>query len=238
MLVKVLIVYSILFILFHKLNIFNYIHKYLYGKLYVKDKLDISALLYAPYDFSNIRNIILSFLATPYGLWIISLSLLVILFGYISHTWFIIFSLIVYILLVIGYYIVFINEKSIYIYYVSRLIMLLIPFIRLSLNIGSTKEAVKIYGEQVGPTFILLALLILIEYTITYNYKPDLGEYTVKNINDYNRIYNPKWIFITFIIPIYIMIYILLRSINLTNTVVISFTLMFLFLLFSYLIQI
>jgi hypothetical protein len=117
----------------------------------------------------------------------------------------------------------------------SRIAMLMVPFLRLIFNIGLSTNTAKIYANQVGPSFIIIAFFIFLEYTVTYNYDPDLGEYTVNDVKDYKRIYNPKWIFVSFIVPIYIMIYIILRdNVNLTNTFVISSTISFIFFVISY----
>lgn len=235
MIAKVLIIYLIILYLFHSLEFFKNIHKYLYGELYAKEKVDIKGLMYAPYDFSDISNILLSILVNPYGLTIITLSLLVIILGYVSHKWFILFSLIAYILLIIGHYIVNLNEKSNTIYLSSRAIMLMIPFIRLIFNIGLSTNTAKIYTQQVGPSFIFIMFLVFIEYLVTYNYDPELGDYTVTNIRDYQRVYNPKWIFVSFIVPIYIMLYIILKDyFSVTNTFVISSSILFMFSATSY----
>ena len=238
MLIKLLIIYCIFFVLFHDLDIFKNIHKYLYGDIYVKDRIDINGLLYAPYDFSDISNIILSILMNPYGLTLITLTLVVIILGYISHKWFILFSLAAYLLLIIGHYIISINEDSNNIYIVSRLIMILIPFLRLVFNIGLSTNTAKIYAREVGPSFLIIMFLIFLDYLVTYNYYPELGKYDVKNAKDYQRVYNPKWIFVSFIVPIYIMLYIILREyISLTNTFVISSSILILFFIISYLIH-
>jgi len=117
----------------------------------------------------------------------------------------------------------------------SRAIMLMIPFIRLIFNIGLSSNTAKIYTQQVGPSFIVIMFLVFVEYLVTYNYDPDLGEYAVNNIKDYQRIYNPKWIFVTFIVPIYIMLYIILKDyFLLTNTFVISSSILLIFFITSY----
>lgn len=235
MLIKILIIYCIILILFHRLDIFKNSHKYLYGELYVKDKVDINGLLYAPYDFSDISNIILGILLNPYGLSIIALTLMVVIMGYVSHRWFVLFSLLTYLLLIIGHYLININKESVLVYFAARITMLMIPFLRLIFNIGLSTNTAKIYANQVGPSFIIIVFFIFLEYTVTYNYDPDLGEYTVNDVKDYKRIYNPKWIFVSFIVPIYIMIYIILRDyVNLTNTFVISSTISFMFFVISY----
>ena len=235
MLIKFFIIYCIILILFHRLDVFINIHKYLYGELYVKDGVDINGLLYAPYDFSDIPNIILGILLNPYGLSIITLTLMVVIMGYISHRWFVLLSLMTYLLLIIGHYLMNTNNNSVLIYFSSRIAMLMVPFLRLIFNIGLSTNTAKIYANQVGPSFIIIAFFIFLEYTVTYNYDPDLGEYTVNDVKDYKRIYNPKWIFVSFIVPIYIMIYIILRdNVNLTNTFVISSTISFIFFVISY----
>lgn len=238
MIVKILIIYLIILYIFHKLSFFKNIRKYLYGELYAKDKIDINKLMYAPYDFSDISNIILSILVNPYGLTLITLSILVIILGYIKNRWFILFSLISYLLLIIGHYFVILNEDSNTIYISSRVIMLMIPFIRLIYDVGLSTNTTKIYIQQVGPSFIFIMFLIFVEYLVSYNYDPDLGEYTVKNIRDYQRVYNPKWIFASFIVPIYIMLYIILKDyILLTNTFVISSSILLIFFITSYIIH-
>ena len=238
MIAKVLILYLIILYLFHSLELFKNIRKYLYGELYANEKIYINKLLYAPYNFSDISNILLSILVNPYGLMIITLSLLVIILGYISNKWFIIFSLIAYILLIIGHYLVNLNKDSNTIYFSSRAIMLMIPLIRLIFNIGLSTNTAKIYTQQVGPSFIVIMFLVFVEYLVTYNYDPDLGEYTVNNIRDYKRIYNPKWIFVSFIVPIYIMLYIILKDyFLLTNTFIISSSILLIFLITSYIIH-
>ena len=235
MLIKFFIIYCIILILFHRLDVFINIHKYLYGELYVKDGVDINGLLYAPYDFSDIPNIILGILLNPYGLSIITLTLMVVIMGYISHRWFVLLSLLTYLLLIIGHYLMNTNNNSALISFSSRIAMLMVPFLRLIFNIGLSTNTAKIYANQVGPSFIIIAFFIFLEYTVTYNYDPDLGEYTVNDVKDYKRIYNPKWIFVSFIVPIYIMIYIILRdNVNLTNTFVISSTISFIFFVISY----
>ena len=235
MLIKLLIIYCIFFVLFHGLDIFKNIHKYLYGDIYVKDRIDINGLLYAPYDFSDISNIILSILMNPYGLTLITLTLVVIIFGHISHKWFILFSLVGYLLLIIGHYIVSMNEGSNNIYIFSRLIMMMLPFLRLVFNIGLSTNTAKIYAREVGPSFLIIMFLIFLEYLVSYNYNPNLGKYDVKNTKDYQRVYNPKWIFVSFIVPIYIMLYVILKDyISLTNTFVISSSILILFFIISY----
>lgn len=238
MIAKVLIIYLIILYLFHSLEFFKNIHKYLYGELYAKEKVDIKGLMYAPYDFSDISNILLSILVNPYGLTIIIFSVTVITLGYVSHKWFILFSLIAYILLIIGHYIVNLNKDSNTIYISTRVTMLMIPFIRLIFNIGLSTNTAKIYTQQVGPSFIIIMFLVFVEYLVTYNYDPDLGEYTIKNIKDYQRVYNPKWIFVSFIVPIYIMLYIILKDyFLLTNTFVISSSILLIFFITSYIIH-
>lgn len=235
---KILIIYLIILYLFHSLEFFKNAHKYLYGELYTNKKIDINKLLYAPYDFSDISNIILSILVNPYGLTIIILSLLVIILGYVSNKWFILFSLMTYILLIIGHYLVNLNKDSNTIYFSSRAIMLFIPFIRLIFNIGLSTNTAKIYTQQVGPSFLVIMFLVFVEYFVTYNYDPDLGEYTVNNIKDYQRVYNPKWIFVSFIVPIYIMLYVILKDyFLLTNTFVISSSILLMFFITSYIIH-
>lgn len=238
MLVKLLILYCVILIVFHKLDFFKTIHKNLYGELYVKDKIDINGLLYSPYDFSDISNILLSILINPYGLTIITLTLVVIVLGYISNKWFILFTLIAYLLLIIGHYVVTINKDSNTVYIFSRVIMLMTPFFRLVFNIGLSTNTAKIYAQQVGPSFILIMFFIFLEYLVTYNYDPDLGDYTVNNKRDYSRVYNPKWIFVSFIVPIYIMLYIILKDyFSVTNTFVISSSILLLFFMISYILH-
>ena len=164
---KILIIYLIILYLFHSLEFFKNAHKYLYGELYTNKKIDINKLLYAPYDFSDISNIILSILVNPYGLTIIILSLLVIILGYVSNKWFILFSLMTYILLIIGHYLVNLNKDSNTIYFSSRAIMLFIPFIRLIFNIGLSTNTAKIYTQQVGPSFLVIMFLVFVEYFVT-----------------------------------------------------------------------
>ena len=236
MLIKIFIIYSILFYLFHKLDEFNSFHKLLYTDFYVKDKINIRGLMYEPYDFTDIKNIILSILATPYGLTIIMLSLIVITLGYISYKWFILFTTICYVILIIGHNIVLLNtEESIILYYIIRFSILLLPFFSLIYSAGLSVDTFKVYKQQTGISFFIIMFLIFVEYLVTYNYDPKLGKYTVDNKDDYERIYNPKWIYVSFIIPIYIMLFMILREyIGLTNTFIISFSLLMYFSIFSY----
>ena len=116
--------------------------------------------------------------------------------------------------------------------------MLMTPFLRLVFNIGLSTNTAKIYAQQVGPSFIFIMFLIFLDYLVTYNYDPDLGEYTVNNKRDYIRIYNPKWIFVSFIVPIYILLYVILKdNFSLTNTFVISSSLLMIFVITSYIIH-
>lgn len=236
MLLKIFIIYSILFYLFHTLDEFNSFQKLLYTSFYVKDEINVRGLMYEPYDFTDIKNIILSMLATPYGLTIIMLSLVVITLGYISYKWFIIFTFICYILLIIGHNIVLLNtEESIIVYYMIRFSVLLLPFFSLVYSAGLSVETVKVSRKQTGTSFFIIISLIFMEYLVTYNYEPHLGKYTVENKDEYKRIYNPKWIYISFIIPIYIMLFMILRDYSgLTNTFIISFSLLTYFSIFSY----
>tara|TARA_B100000900_G_scaffold412980_1_gene435891 strand:+ start:5305 stop:6024 length:720 start_codon:yes stop_codon:yes gene_type:complete len=236
MLLKIFIIYSILFYLFHTLDEFNSYNKLLYSDFYVDDKTNIRGLMYEPYDFTDIKNIILSLLATPYGLTIIMLSLIVITIGYISYKWFIIFTFICYVILIIGHNIVLLNtEKSILLYYMVRISILLLPLFSLLYSAGVSVDTVKVYREQSGMSFVIIMILILLEYIVTYNYDPSLGKYTVKNKEDYEKIYKPKWIFISQILPMYIMLFIILRNyVKLTNTFILSFSLLTYFSIFSY----
>ena len=179
MLVKLFILYCIIFYLFHTLKIFKSYQKELYTEFYFKDTLDINGLMYEPYNFSDISNSILSVLATPYGLTIIMFTILVIIAGSIPHRWFILLIFVSYMLLIIGHNLTVMNNNSRVYYYSSRIIMLTIPFIRLIFNIGVTNLKVigKVYVDQVGPSFILIMFFLMLEYVISYNYNKDLGKY-------------------------------------------------------------
>lgn len=112
------------------------------------------------------------------------------------------------------------------------------PFFRLLFSTGETNLQIisKVYVEQVGPSLILIMLVLFLEFVVSYNYNKDLGKYLINNENDYEKVYVPKWKFVSFMIPIYIILYAILRErFNLTNTFVVSSSLITFFFIFSYL---
>ena len=68
MYVKVLIVYLVCFYVLNTVSFFKPLQQKLYSSFYVKDENNIRGLMYEPYDFSDVRNILLGILITPYGL--------------------------------------------------------------------------------------------------------------------------------------------------------------------------
>lgn len=236
MIAKVLIIYLILLYIFHKITFFNYFQKILYSDFYVKDKINMRALLYEPYNFSDIRNIIMSTLATPYGLTIVLMTFMTTLFGYISTKWYCLFIILSYFLLIISHY-VFYTQNVGWVPVFLRLIFFFIPIMNIVFGNNEyidKRTGLKTYGKDNLTSISVLLLSILIYFVVSYNYISDLGKYDVKNKEDYKKIYKGKWVFTSLLLPIYISLFVILRNMNVTNTVVISFFIGFLFTLSSY----
>ena len=68
MFIKILIFYAVLFYVLNTLTMFKSLQEHIYTSFYVKDENNIRGLMYEPYDFSDVRNILLGILITPYGL--------------------------------------------------------------------------------------------------------------------------------------------------------------------------
>lgn len=236
MIKKALILYSVLLYLFHSLELFKNYQRFIYSDFYVSNKLDTRSLIYSPYDFSDVRNILMSICITPYGLTLLMLSFMTILFGYISNKWYIFFIFIVYILLIISHYLVYTKNVG-WIPYIVRILFFSIPILKITFSDGGSierKAEIKKYGQDNSSAFIVILMIGVLNFIVSYNYTEELGEYTIKNEKDYRKIYTPKWIFVSFIIPIYLYLYFILTDIGVTNTFVKSFVLGFIFILFSY----
>jgi len=174
--------------------------------------------------------------ATPYGLTILMMTFMTILFGYISLKWYTFFIFLTYILLIISHYLVYITRWG-WLPILTRGIFLAIPILKIIFEgNGSTetKSGIKQYGKDKSSVFIVLITVGILDYIVSYNYTPELGKYTIKNKEDYRRVYTPKWIFVSFIIPIYISLYVIFKSMGLTNAFIGGILLSFIFIVFSY----
>ena len=228
MYVKVLIVYLVCFYVLNTVSLFKPLQQRLYSSFYVKDENNIRGLMYEPYDFSDIRNILLGILITPHGLSVLLFLFITVILGYLSYKWFITLFLLSYIIMILAHYFVYIRGDGPIdgaMIYLIRLIPFLVTIINYSLGTPETYYENKKKLKSGGITFILVIIAVLIDYIVIYNYIPEEGKYDINNKEDYNRVFVPKWKFVSQLIPIYLLLFVILReNVGLNNTFVMAGT--------------
>ena len=228
MYVKVLIVYLVCFYVLNTVSLFKPLQQRVYSSFYVKDENNIRGLMYEPYDFSDIRNILLGILITPYGLSVLLFLFITVILGYLSYRWFITLFLLSYIILIIAHYFVYTKGNdpidAVMVYFI-RFIPLLFTIFNYFFGSAETYYENKKKIKREGITFILVIIAVLIDYIVIYNYIPEEGKYDINNKEDYNRVFVPKWEFVSQLIPIYILLFVILReNVGLNNTFVMAGT--------------
>lgn len=234
MIIKVLIFYIILLYSLHRFELFEIVQRFLYSEFYVSNRVNMRALIYEPYDFSDVHNIIMASCATPYGLTLLLMTFMTILFGYITIKWYALFTVMSYILLIISHYAIY--QGSEWVPMVVRMLVYVVPVLNMVFFSPPSDRTQNInkYKSGLGTNIPVLFIMVILDRIITYNYKPDLGKYTIANPTDYKRIYTPKWVFTSFLIPIYIMTHIGLTNMGVNNAVVKAIAIGFIFIVVSY----
>tara|TARA_B110000208_G_scaffold190560_1_gene254750 strand:+ start:2484 stop:3158 length:675 start_codon:yes stop_codon:yes gene_type:complete len=221
--------------------------------LYFKNGLDVRALMYGPYYFTDVESIILGITITPYSASVLLFSVMTMIIGYISYKWFYLLCLIAYMTLIIVHKTVSAPDfEGRNIVFGLRILVFFLWLVSIFIqgrgvqDLNPTGQAVwKIHGNNVlkhimSPRPLAAMLMMLVISIVEYNYKPGEGEYTVpidtKNYNEkYISIYKSPWIFSITLIPIFFMLFAILRSrFNLTNTFILSASIITVFTLLSF----
>lgn len=241
MYVKVLIVYLVCFYVLNTVSLFKPLQQRLYSSFYVKDENNIRGLMYEPYDFSDVRNILLGVLITPYGLSVLLFLITTILLSYISYRWFLSFYFLFFISMILAHYFIYVQSKG---YGGAVIVIRLLPSIMTMLAAAApssvSKNNISTYSTaRAGKKFLvgttLIFLLGIVDYVVSYNYVPEKGKYEINTEDDYKRIFIPKWKFVSQLIPIYILLFVILREkFEITNPFIIAATIGTLFSIGSY----
>ena len=187
--------------------------------------------MYEPYEFSDVRNILLGILITPYGLSLLLFLITTILLGYISYKWFLSFYFLFFIAMILAHYFIYVKSKG---YGGAVIVIRLLPSITTMLAAAApaslSKNNLSTYSTaRAGKKFLvgttLICLLGIVDYVVSYNYVPEKGKYEINNEEDYKRVFVPKWILTSQVIPIYLLLFIILRErFEITNPFIIAAT--------------